>query len=231
MSNKDQPAVFSFLASTSQREISLTRGTLGLKNSVGQASQAVGKASVIVSLLLLAFLLLTGCSAGTGGQVGLPANASNSAAADYCTENGGVVETRYPFYGTNNSNPLQLSGSLDTCVFTADDGSHILVSLDTLYTDQPTLAALAYRAKTPLDTGDAPASANPSSLYCTQVGGTDSFGGVNSDGGGWALEGGADVISLCVFPDLSVIDSWGITYYSNGIIRGADLNDILRYSE
>jgi putative hemolysin len=155
----------------------------------------------------------------------------SNAAAEYCTESGGVVETRYPFYGTNNNDPLQLAGSLEICNFTADDGSSILVGLDTLYTDQPTLAALAYRAQAPLDTGDAPASATPSSLYCTQLGGTDSFGGVSAAGGGWAVEGGADVISLCVFPDLSVIDSWGITYYSDDTIRGADLNELFRYSD
>ena len=187
--------------------------------------------SVLVPVLLPVLLLLSACSGEVGQQSEISANLPKSAAADYCTESGGEVETRYPFYGTNEANPLQLSGSLQVCKFTADDGSSILVGLDTLYTEQPTLAALAYRAKAPLDTGDAPASANPSSLYCTQLGGTDSFGGVTAAGGGWALEGGADVISLCVFPDLSVIDSWGITYYSEGTVRGADLNDLFRYSE
>jgi len=175
-------------------------------------------------------LLLTACSSGIG-EVTETAVTNPNTAVDYCTQNNGVVETRYPYYGTNTDNSLQLSGSLGVCTFTADDNSRITISLDTLYTDQPTLAALAYRAQTPLDTGDAPASANPSSLYCTQVGGTDSFGGVSTAGGGWALAGGSDVLSLCVFPDLSVIDSWGITYYANDVIRGADLNDLLRYTE
>lgn len=182
----------------------------------------------MIILLLFVLVLSTACGGSAGGTPS--ANRSN-AAADHCTKSGGVVETRYPFYGTNADNSLRLAGSLPVCTFTADDGSRILVGLDTLYTDQPTLAALAYRAQTPLDTGNAPASANPSSLYCTQLGGTDSFGGVNTAGGGWALDDGADVISLCVFPDLSVIDSWGITYYSDGTVRGADLNDLFRYSE
>jgi putative hemolysin len=89
---------------------------------------------------------------------------------------------------------------------------------------------LAYRAQTPYE-GDGPPSANPSSLYCTQLGGTDTFGGVSSAGGGWALEDRSDVLSLCVFPDLSVIDSWGIRYYADGTVRGADLNNLLRYSD
>jgi len=38
-----------------------------------------------------------------------------------------------------------------------------------------------------------------------------------------------DPISMCVFPDLSIIDSWGLTYHSNGTIRGADLSSLLRY--
>jgi hypothetical protein len=113
------------------------------------------------------------------------------------------------------------------CTFTADDDSRITIALDTLYTDQPTLAALAYRAQTPLEPGQP--SVNPSSLYCTQVGGTDTFGGISAAGGGWGLEDAADVTALCVFPDLSVIDSWGITYHVDGTIRGADLTDLLRY--
>jgi hypothetical protein len=181
---------------------------------------------MIIVLILAA--MMAGCTA-TGGTADPAAGgaAPTGAVADYCTENGGVVETRYPFYGTNNPDPLQLSGSLGVCTFTADDGSRITVGLDTLYTDQPTLAALAYRAMTPLESSQP--SANPSSIYCTQLGGTDAFGGISAAGGGWGLEAAADAIALCVFPDLSVIDSWGITYHADGTIRGADLTDLLRY--
>jgi putative hemolysin len=191
------------------------------------ASMKVSQRMGVTVLLLVAFMF-TACSGGADGESA--ASSNGSAAADYCRESGGEVESRYPFYGTNQANPLQLSGSLEVCRFTADDNSHILISLDTLYTDQPTLAALAYRAQTPVEGGGAP-SANPSSLYCTQLGGTDTFGGINAAGGGWALADASDVISLCVFPDLSVIDSWGITYHAGDVIRGADLNDLLRYTE
>jgi len=167
-------------------------------------------------------IVVTGCSAGTVGV-------QDAAAAEYCTQKGGAVETRYPFYAPNDPKPLQLSGSMQVCVFTSPaDHTRIMIALDTLYTDQPTLAALAYRSKTALNQGQSN-GANPSSLYCTQLGGTDTFGGINATGGGWAREGAKDVISMCVFPDLSSIDSWGLTYHSDGTIRGADLTDLIRY--
>jgi hypothetical protein len=37
------------------------------------------------------------------------------------------------------------------------------------------------------------------------------------------------VMSLCLFADGSAIDEWGITYYSDGTVRGADLAAIMRY--
>jgi hypothetical protein len=181
----------------------------------------------ILAVILFA-AAVAGCTATGGANETLDPAAADSAATDYCTENGGVVETRYPFYGTNNANPQQLSGSLDVCTFTAEDGSRIIVGLDTLYTDQPTLAAQAYRAQTPME--PIPASVNPSSIYCTQLGGTDIFGPANSAaGGGWGLEDAADSLALCVFGDRSVIDSWGITYHSEGTVRGADLTDLFRH--
>ncbi len=195
---------------------------------VGMKTKTIRRGNLLA--LLLASLLVAACTGAPGRTAVRPTGQPASAAADYCTQSGGAVETRYPFYGTNDGKPLQLAGSLDVCTFTADDGSRITISLETLYTDQPTLAALAYRAKTPVEGGGAP-SANPSSLYCTQLGGTDTFGGVNAAGGGWALTDGSDVLSMCIFPDLSTIDSWGITYHSEGTIRGADLTDLMRFSE
>ena len=177
-------------------------------------------------LVLIAAVLLTSCQP-TGGTPAASPSSTNSAAGTYCTQSGGVVETRYPFYGTGGSNPLQLAGSLQVCIFTAPDKSQIFVALDTLYTDQPTLAAIAYQSKVPVQ--PTKSGANPSSFYCTQLGGTDTFGGVNAAGGGWAKADASDVIAMCIFPDLSSIDSWGLTYHSNGTIRGADLTNLFRY--
>jgi putative hemolysin len=151
-------------------------------------------------------------------------------AADYCAKKGGVVQTRIPEYGTNGGDPLVLSGSADFCQFTsARDGSQINVLLSTLFTKQPSLAALAYYAKVELG-GDC--SGNPASCYCTQLGGSDLFGGVDAAGGGWVLESDPnDVLEACIFPDMSSIDSWGLAYHSAGIIRGKNLAKVLRYTD
>jgi putative hemolysin len=173
------------------------------------------KIFIFVFAVLIA---LTACS---------PDGSQTNQAAAYCIKNGGKVETRFPFFDTNSQNPLRMAGSLEVCTFTAPDRSRITIALDTLYTSQPTLAASAYLAKPAA--GDIPPSGNPSSYYCSKLGGTDLFGGVNASGGGWANQDGSDVISLCIFPDLSVIDSWGLTYHAGGVIRGTDLAPLLRY--
>jgi hypothetical protein len=149
-------------------------------------------------------------------------------AAQYCRSSGGVVELRQAYYGTNNPNPLPLAGKADFCRFqSADKSSRIYVLTSTLYATAPTLAALAYYSKTPLGTG---CNGNPASCYCTLLGGTDLFGGINAAGGAWVLKGSVDEdLDTCIFPDLSSIDAWGLAYHSAGIIRGKDLAKVLRY--
>ncbi len=163
----------------------------------------------------------------------------DDAAAAYCNEKGGTVITRYPIYNTNApvAQWLRLAGSRDFCTFHAPADStgfqsQISIALDTLYADEPTLAVLAYLEPVSLPpfTG-----ANPSTGYCTKLGGTDIFGGMNNAaGGGWVTdssdsEANLQVVSMCVFPDLSSIDSWGLTYKANGVVRGVDLADVVRY--
>src|SRR5579862_5435008 len=152
---------------------------------------------------------------------------SHDAAAKYCTSKGGELELRTPYYGTNNPNPLRLDGSRWFCQFTAKDGSRIHLLLTTLYSTQPTLAALAYYAQVPLGST---CNGNPASCYCSLLGGTDLFGGINLAGGAWVLKGAIDEdLEACIFPDLSSIDSWGLAYHSAGIIRGKNLAKVLRY--
>jgi hypothetical protein len=44
------------------------------------------------------------------------------------------------------------------------------------------------------------------------------------------LQNTTDVaLEACVFPDMSSIDSWGLTYHSANIIRGMDLSKVLKY--
>jgi putative hemolysin len=157
------------------------------------------------------------------------APAQTLSAADYCVKKGGVVQTRIPEYNTNGGAALVLSGHRDFCQFTSKkDGSQINVLLHTLHTTQPSLAALAYYAKVQLGS----CQGNPASCYCTLLGGSDSFGGINAAGGGWVLESDSnDVLEACIFPDMSSIDSWGLAYHSADIIRGKDLAKVLRYAD
>jgi putative hemolysin len=176
------------------------------------------KTLLLVLSVFCVVIVLTGCTSDSR---------DHQDAAAYCQKNGGKMETRYPFFDTNSQNPLKLAGSLDVCTFTAPDQSRIFITVDALYTDKPTIAASAYLSKPPVD--QAPASGNPSSAYCTKLGGSDLFGGANAPVGGWANKDGSDVVSLCVFPDLSAIDSWGLTYHAGGVVRGTDLAPLLRY--
>ena len=158
------------------------------------------------------------------------ASASESPAFDkaaYCVKKGGVVQTRIPEYGTNGGTALVLAGKADFCQFTSQkDGSQINVLLSTLTTRQPSLAALAYYAQVQLGS----CNGNPASCYCTLLGGSDLFGGINAAGGGWVLDSDPnDVLEACIFPDMSSIDSWGLAYHSIGTIRGKDLAKVLRY--
>jgi putative hemolysin len=175
-------------------------------------------ATLLFGTLLAA--MLSGCGS-TQSDISSP--------AAYCRSVGGTVQARIPEYGTNNQNPLKLAGIQDFCKFTGSDNTAIFISTDTLYADKPTLAALAYYAQTPAQ--NAPNGENPASVYCTQLGGSDLFGGKNAAGGGWVdtSDKTFTTVEACVFPDLSIIDSFGLFYHSNGTIRGIDLSTVLRY--
>jgi putative hemolysin len=155
-----------------------------------------------------------------------------SRAEIYCVNRGGEVVVRAPYFNTNDEeqNWFRLSGSRQFCKFTSKKNGRIHVLLSTLYTDKPTLAALAYYAEIP---PSGTCNGNPASCYCSQLGGSDLFGGVNANGGGWVMKSDPDdpVLEACIFPDMSSIDSWGLAYRSAGIIRGKDLEKLLRYKD
>jgi len=179
-----------------------------------------------------AILILSGTLSTASAQNTKTKSAPSAVPApqDYCTSSGGTLETRYPVYGTNSATQdwLQLQGRQGFCQYTqASDGSRIHVSLETLFTSKPTLAALAYYAETPWN---GQGNGNPASFYCTQLGGSDLFGGVSAAGGGWVELNTTDVVlEACIFPDNSTIDSWGLFYHSDGIVRGIDLSTVLKY--
>jgi putative hemolysin len=181
---------------------------------------------IAASLMVGGTLFVAGAQTATT-KGGAPAAVTTPQA--YCTTTGGALETRIPTYGTNNppQDWLRLAGHQSFCRYSSSDGSHIHLSLETLFTPQPTLAALAYYAET---AWNGQGEGNPASLYCTQLGGSDLFGGINAAGGGWVeLNTIDEVLEACIFPDNSTIDSWGLFYHSDGIIRGTDLSTVLKY--
>jgi hypothetical protein len=188
-------------------------------------THSVGRiAGCLAAITAIALSLLSVRGVAASAQAG-----GDEVAAQYCAQEGGVTEHRTPWYGTNGSGGLHLAGGANFCKFTSKaDGSRIYATLPTLYTTNPTLAALAYYAE--VQPGSC--NGNPASCYCTLLGGSDQFGGTTGAGGGWGLKNSEDeVLEACIFPDMSSIDSFGLFYHSAGIIRGADLNGILRYPD
>ncbi len=151
----------------------------------------------------------------------------DSPRVEYCKSTHGTVQMREAEYGTNGSNPLPLANYETFCRYTAKaDGSRIYINAYSLYTSQPTLAVLAYLAKVP----NGSCEGNPASCYCTLLGGSDQFGGTTGAGGGWVYKTSVDpVLEACIFPDMSSIDSWGLIYHANNIIRGIDLSKVINY--
>ena len=187
----------------------------------------------MVGALLLCGLCLSQNSVAQSSN----SNAAKTDASDveskraaHCTKTGGLVEYRKPYYNTNSdpSQWLVLAGGEVFCQYTKkSDGSRIHISISSLTATEPSLAVLAYYAQVPWN---GQGNGNPASFYCTQLGGSDSFGGVSPFGGGWVKFGAIDeVLEACIFPDNSTIDSWGLLYHSVNIIRGKDLANVLRF--
>jgi putative hemolysin len=222
--------VIPFARKSSAPRRQLKRGNVKKRNF---KTALVGLSLIVVMAIAMALTVAPiQAAAPESAKVASDDPAVPSAAAAYCVAKGGVVEVRTPYWNTNDDNPdnwLRLAGSRNFCEFTATDGSRIHVLLATLYTQQPSLAALAYYFRPKLQPG---CHGNPASCYCTQLGGSDSFGGITINGGGWVLRGAIDeVLEACIFPDMSSIDSWGLTYHSAGIVRGKALGSVLRFKK
>lgn len=174
-----------------------------------------------------------GSSTGPSSSAVVPGGAGNAAGAAYCEGKGGQVQTRDATFGTNGppTSWLPLAGTTQVCRFQADDEarSRIYVDLATVTSARPTLAGLAYLARTPMPASSG--GANPATGYCTKLGGSSTFGQISASGGGWVNKDDPDdvVVALCVFPDLSFIDEWGLAYHSGGVVRGRDLTQVMTY--
>jgi putative hemolysin len=182
---------------------------------------------MLIARLVLLSVALTGVAAAA------PAVAQEDpAAAEWCAEHGGTVVDRYPASNVSGGSPTALGDPVRFCEFTGGEGadpadSRINVRLTTLASDQPSMAAAAYLTKPAMAEGGG--SANPASLYCAALGGAELGGELAPDGGWVNVEDASDNVQMCVFPDLSIIDSWGLTYHTQGTIRGADLEPLFRW--
>ena len=198
--------------------------------------------SRLIMVLALEVALVAACSTTastvpTDATNGGSAAAIDTAAAEkYCTDQGGVLVDRVATWNAN-ADPsawLELAGRMRLCEFEMGEGdatTRISVDLVTLSSEEPTLAGLAYLSKVP-PTLPKQSSANPAAHNCMQgLAGTSQFGNTPASGGGWVDETQPTfvVMSLCMFADGSAIDEWGITYYANGDVRGADLATKMRY--
>ncbi|HKE37575.1 MAG TPA: hypothetical protein VKB39_09085 [Candidatus Baltobacteraceae bacterium] len=191
--------------------------------------------------LAVVFLLaLAACASPSNPpvtQVAAPAEAAAvpapndlTAASNYCRKTGGVVQVRNAWYTTPSGAQARLNGSTTFCHYRAKDKSTIDLDVNTLYSTKPTLAALAYYAELKISKQCHKYLADPAVCYCRQeLIGADFF----TTGGSWVPAGqrpnGNNRTPFCVFSDFSVIDSWGLTYHSAGIVRGMDLSKVLRY--
>jgi len=200
-------------------------------------------ASLALAGLLLAF---AGCAAagpsvppsasaaGSGGG-GASGTSGDAAARQYCTDKGGMLVDRVAVWNTNADAAAQLplAGKTTFCEFESGSGqqtTRIAVDLTTLSSTQPTLAAIAYLSKigpvVPSNPGQ-----NPGAYDCnTGLGGAGTFG-TTAAGGGWvaASEPVFKVMNMCFFADGSAIDEFGIFYYANDAVRGADLAPLFAY--
>ena len=155
---------------------------------------------------------------------------AETAAEAYCQKTGGVVQVLNAWYTTVAGKQKRLNGSAPFCKYTAKDKSFIYIDVATLYSTVPTEAAMAYYAETKINAACRKFLDDPAVCYCQkQLLGSDFF----LAGGSWVPAGtvpnGNNRSPFCVFSDFSVIDSWGLTYHSNGTVRGIDLSTVLRW--
>ena len=190
------------------------------------------------ALVLVASALAAACSpAGSSSPSSSAPGAdegSDAEARQYCTEQGGELVDRIATWNTNADPPqwLELAGRMTFCEFESGEGhqtTRIAVDLTTLYSEAPTLAAVAYLSKIgPVVPEE---RTNPGLYNCNAgLGGAGAFGNT-ATGGGWVNtdEPIFSVMEMCVFADGSAIDAFGIFYYADDTVRGADLAPILRY--
>lgn len=168
-----------------------------------------------------------------GAEAAQGATPAAGGARAYCEVVGGTPVERVPVLGPGGTDATMLAGSALFCEFTGGEGaepadSRIVIGAETLFATRPTRATLAWREQAPLPPATPEAGLgipNPASVYCAFLGGAE---------GTWvdptaATDAPERAATLCVFPDLSLIDSWGLAYHAQGVVRGADLGPLLHW--
>jgi ELWxxDGT repeat protein len=151
---------------------------------------------------------------------------------DRCTGDGGTVQVRRATWGTSGSpdSRVDLGRSVELCRFGPAPGTRRTTSVDlgTLASQGPTLASTAYLAREPRS--PRAGAGTPAARYCTQLGGTTSFGDTGTAGGWVAREDPREpVVSMCVFADGSMIDAPSLLSAASGTLAGADLAPLFAY--
>lgn len=162
-------------------------------------------------------------------------------AEQYCESQGGHVVELKPYLFADTKDRVELAGAMNVCQFISQQGDNpvqTIVDLNTLYSEKPTLAGLAYLAAVP-SSSSGPAGSNPATSYCPDdLAGTEAFGTAAT--GAWVgdldpgMEAGdsqtlGNTVNLCVFADRSAIDDFALFYASAGTVRGVDLSTVMRY--
>lgn len=195
--------------------------------------------ALLLPALLVAIAGLAGCAGADPGPGPTPTDDAVfdvAAAKAHCEESGGAVQQRQPMSGTNASDSdawTPLGEPVEVCRFqTLDEEykSRIYADLATVWSEKPTLAALAYLTSPP--PADSVDGASPASALCIADGGAISYGSGMSGGGLVNLQvPDDDVFGACVFADGSFIDEWGIAYGAAGEVRGKDLTEVFRFDQ
>ena len=181
--------------------------------------------SALLATLLVASCLVSCHQAAAARSKMLHSGLSTSAAALFCTNQGGTVANYTLFNGDQPTGGVQLSAPMAVCSFPNEAKTNVyLVSLDTLASTVPTLAVLAFKARVPYRPPvNTSASTDPSTVYCIQNLGGAAAAGMTSrylpiptaPVGWWTIQAGAWYGSndFCVFPDGSSMDTWTLFYH------------------
>ena len=173
-----------------------------------------------VTLVMGALLFACGAaaSAASPGPIASFTHVWTSSARDRCARRRrGTVQVREAMFGTNDdpSTWMDLGRSVELCRFTDEGGNSIFVDTLTLASPGPTLASVAYLSKSRCpDT--IPTRATRPTAYCAEAGRVVRVSArVPRAVAGWTPRSGCRRRrDMCVFPDGSMIDEWGLAYHS-----------------